>query len=110
MELPEPPNESDCCNSGCNPCILDVYEAQLKKYQLCGSSPKSEAINAVSPTSYTIFALIERKQVNKSVCLYTFKYADCKDKKPNCLGHKPGQYFLLRAKDTQVCPAAFKKI
>jgi hypothetical protein len=27
-----PPNE-DCCNSGCNPCVFDLYEEALERYR-----------------------------------------------------------------------------
>ncbi|EFA05074.1 NADH-cytochrome b5 reductase-like [Tribolium castaneum] len=96
----EPPDEADCCNSGCNPCILDVYEAQLRKYQKLGRE-KSGAVNALNPTSYTVFVLTGRKKINESVFFYTFKYADCRERQPNCLDYKPGQYFLLRGRDPQ---------
>ncbi|CAB3243841.1 unnamed protein product [Arctia plantaginis] len=33
MEKPVEPNKEDCCNSGCNPCIFDIYEKQLKIYE-----------------------------------------------------------------------------
>ena len=28
--LPVPPLDSDCCGSGCTPCIFDIYEQELK--------------------------------------------------------------------------------
>lgn len=32
-EPPERPLPSDCCGSGCSPCILDLYETELQRYQ-----------------------------------------------------------------------------
>ena len=29
-EKPEEPSQSDCCGSGCNPCVFDIYEQELK--------------------------------------------------------------------------------
>ena len=28
--IPVPPLDSDCCGSGCTPCIFDIYEQELK--------------------------------------------------------------------------------
>ena len=33
---PEPPREpelEDCCRSGCTPCVFDLYEQALERYQ-----------------------------------------------------------------------------
>jgi len=56
--LPEGPSEADCCGSGCNPCIFDVYE-QLKhrKHQ---QSLQEEDIrhDLLSPTRYNPFKIL----------------------------------------------------
>ncbi|WP_193568346.1 putative toxin-antitoxin system toxin component, PIN family [Oleiagrimonas citrea] len=33
-QAPEKPLPSDCCGSGCDPCILDAYEDELEHYHL----------------------------------------------------------------------------
>ncbi|WP_277059675.1 oxidoreductase-like domain-containing protein [Rivihabitans pingtungensis] len=33
-EAPEPPADGACCGSGCDNCVLDVYQAQLSDYRL----------------------------------------------------------------------------
>lgn len=30
---PEPPADSDCCGSGCIPCVFDIYEQELKIWE-----------------------------------------------------------------------------
>jgi hypothetical protein len=33
---PQPPTEpalEDCCRSGCNPCVFDLYEQALERYE-----------------------------------------------------------------------------
>jgi hypothetical protein len=32
-QAPVPPALEDCCGSGCNPCIFDVYEDALERYR-----------------------------------------------------------------------------
>jgi hypothetical protein len=31
---PVPPVLADCCGSGCDPCVFDLYEAALERYRL----------------------------------------------------------------------------
>lgn len=36
MRLPPPPREPDldeCCGSGCDPCVFDVYEERLERWR-----------------------------------------------------------------------------
>lgn len=33
-EAPEPPADGACCGSGCENCVLDVYQAELSAYRL----------------------------------------------------------------------------
>lgn len=30
---PERPRGEDCCGGGCNPCVFDVYDAALTRYE-----------------------------------------------------------------------------
>ena len=30
---PEPPLPSDCCDSGCDPCVYDLYNDELQAYR-----------------------------------------------------------------------------
>eukprot|EP01111_Echinosteliopsis_oligospora_P003681 TRINITY_DN1577_c2_g1_i2.p1 TRINITY_DN1577_c2_g1~~TRINITY_DN1577_c2_g1_i2.p1 ORF type:complete len:162 (-),score=63.71 TRINITY_DN1577_c2_g1_i2:9-494(-) len=32
MEKPEPPEEGECCGSGCSPCVWDTYYSRLEAY------------------------------------------------------------------------------
>ncbi|KAG5884005.1 hypothetical protein JTB14_006665 [Gonioctena quinquepunctata] len=104
MEPPIKPDESDCCNSGCNPCILDVYEDQLKKYNKLKDSTdegRREVTNCLSSTTYTIFKLIDIEKHCEDAFLFSFEYnrplkRQLADDDLSII-YKPGQYFLLKA-------------
>ena len=43
-ERPEEPLPSECCGSGCEPCVLDVYQDQLAAWRTLQSmSPRQRA-------------------------------------------------------------------
>lgn len=117
MEPPEKPDETDCCNSGCNPCILDVYEEQLVKYKASLDQPSQLDLsekkkNCMSQTSYSIFKLVDINRVSEDSGYYTFefikRYKSADDRKSNfksdesqdlkdfAVIYTPGQHFLLR--------------
>ncbi|CAG9768066.1 unnamed protein product [Ceutorhynchus assimilis] len=75
MDPPFKPDEADCCNSGCNPCILDVYEEQLRKFKAANQ-------NAQKST----------KKHTKESNLYTFEFIGQEK-----VIYEPGQYLLLKA-------------
>ncbi|KAJ8930945.1 hypothetical protein NQ314_016209 [Rhamnusium bicolor] len=102
MEPPTKPDESDCCNSGCNPCILDVYEEQLKKYKHACLNPPKTYSNCISQTSYSIFKVVNIERQSEVAFLYTFEYLRplkgerSEDNLKLC--YEPGQHFLMKAK------------
>lgn len=104
MEEPVKPDDSDCCNSGCHPCIFEVYEEQLKRYRNFTSKPtdlKSTFKNCISGTSYTTFVLNSVKKHTRDTFFYTFTYVKPPDD-INCevkLQYEPGQHFLLKGSD-----------
>lgn len=30
---PVPPGDNECCNSGCDPCVFDLYAQELERYR-----------------------------------------------------------------------------
>jgi len=30
---PSPPDDSDCCRSSCDPCVFDLYDAAVERYE-----------------------------------------------------------------------------
>lgn len=95
-----PPNEEDCCGSGCNPCILDAYEAQLKNIKKLQNSTQQTLNNCISTIAYSVFELYSIEKISNCAFLYYFKYIRPQRGeilKNCCLSYKPGQHFLLRA-------------
>ncbi|WP_118183694.1 oxidoreductase-like domain-containing protein [Paraburkholderia phosphatilytica] len=33
-EPPKPPTSDECCHSGCDPCVFDLYDAALERYRV----------------------------------------------------------------------------
>ncbi|KAJ8921200.1 hypothetical protein NQ315_013672 [Exocentrus adspersus] len=64
-EPPAKPDESDCCNSGCNPCILDVYEEQLKKYkrEIKSSAASAATANCILPTRDSVDISVKYNEI-----------------------------------------------
>lgn len=45
-EKPTPPGEYECCESGCEPCVWDIYNDDLKAWQ---AAQKAKAQKAAEP-------------------------------------------------------------
>lgn len=111
MKPPLEPSKEDCCNSGCNPCIFEVFEKQLKLYQKyveSGEKPPDDAENAISQTEYTEFQLVKATEIRNCHQLLIFKSTSIENRK---LRWKPGDHFLLKyiSKDMS-CTKAYTPI
>lgn len=104
MKPPLEPSKEDCCSSGCNPCIFDVYEKQLKLYQKfleSGTKPPDNLTeNGISQTEYTEYELIKATEICNSHKLLKFKSVTEDGKK---VRWKPGDHFLLKYKSEDLC-------
>lgn len=108
--LPEKPSESDCCGSGCNPCVFDVYEKLLENFRT-GVSNHSASSNAtirhdlLSPLKYKPFSLVSIEKINRNSNLYCFKPStilqgensefDSNDEINGFLPYNPGQHIIM---------------
>lgn len=108
--LPEPPEEplqSDCCGTGCSPCVFDIYQEDLARWEELASLtpeqraarlqnpvPKTGSVNArsaLSPHEYRMFEVVAIERVSGDSFLYTFRLPeDC------ILGTTIGQHAVLR--------------
>lgn len=113
MKEPTKPNQEDCCNSGCNPCIFDVYEKQLKLYKLYtenGHSPDTTLENAMSQLEYKGFLVIENNILNNDHNLILFDREDCKSK-TMAVFWEPGDHFLVKySNEDLTCTRAYTPI
>lgn len=71
---PEPPSESDCCGTGCSPCVLDVYDKEyaLWKRRQAGENLDQLRRDLLSVTTHKTFEIISIKQLNEDIYMYTF--------------------------------------
>lgn len=99
MIRPIEPSKEDCCNSGCNPCIFDVYENQLKLYEksLKDNTVVKPTENAISQLEYNSFNVVYNHTLNKNHSLIAFKKCN-KDVKQ--VWWNAGQHFLFKYTDS----------
>ena len=108
-ECPEEPLPSDCCGTGCTPCVMDIYQTELETWRRFAAmstveraAQRREAMGhqrrkdpcvkyALSTTQYRSFAVRSIEQVTMSACVYTIALPD-----GHCLGYLPGQHCTLR--------------
>ncbi|KAG0730298.1 NADH-cytochrome b5 reductase-like [Chionoecetes opilio] len=94
---PRAPHPSDCCGTGCCPCVHDIYEHDLKAWQrqrdLIRNGKQEERLisAALEPHKWTEFEIIRIDRVNSSTFLYSFKIAD-----NQTLGIQVGQHIIVK--------------
>ncbi|KAI5646590.1 oxidoreductase NAD-binding domain-containing protein [Phthorimaea operculella] len=112
MKQPCEPNQEDCCNSGCNPCIFDVYEQQLKKYEKfleTGQLSDEQTENAINQLEYTKFTLVKVMLVCEAHLQLFFRRQTSSDGKK--VLWKAGDHFLLKYNNgDQSCTRAYTPI
>lgn len=80
-EKPVKPDEADCCGSGCNPCIFDVYEEQLKKWEMKQySNQGSAALNDIKFSPFIVEAI---QIITPTIRIFEFKPVELLSKYKN---------------------------
>lgn len=71
---PEPPSKSDCCGTGCIPCILDVYDEERARWE-CRQNSIGDQLrrDLLSVTKYKSYKIVSISQLNDDVYMYTFE-------------------------------------
>ena len=110
-ERPQKPLPSDCCDTGCSPCVMDLYHEELAVWERLRAMSvqerqkwvELETRNYISPTmvspvlspgvGYIQFELINIKQMTSDSFLYSFRLPE-----NQVLGVRVGQHVILRFK------------
>lgn len=107
-EAPEEPLPSDCCGGGCVPCVMDVYQEQLKQWLELKAMSPSDRVKwmkeqrekekgskqkkvAVSLTEYRTFTVEKVDQISDNCFVFTFMLP-----LDTSLGLSVGQHIVLR--------------
>lgn len=92
---PERPKDEDCCGSGCNPCVFDVYEKQLALWE--SKTLTENSTQLLNPLKYSPFRVLEISNVAPDTNLYTFQAIDEKGSSIYSPIHlKMGDYAILK--------------
>lgn len=103
---PEEPSQSDCCGSGCSPCIFDIYETQLKAWKLeCLNLRQNQEPTATekSRTCYQEIVCTSVTHHTTDVLMFTFQMTT----DTTVLKFKPGEYIVLKNGDDLSLSRAF---
>ncbi|XP_070602027.1 NADH-cytochrome b5 reductase-like isoform X1 [Erythrolamprus reginae] len=97
---PREPLPSQCCGSGCKPCIYDIYQEDLKKWEEAKekedisllSRKKQQSSNSdLTPEIFMAFIISSMTQLTEDTYQYTFKLPG-----NSSLGLTLGQHIVLR--------------
>lgn len=103
LNLPEPPEEpedSDCCGTGCTPCVFDIYEEEMSKWRKeCERIKSGENVNepsqltesVLSNSEFRPFKLESVTVQTSDSCIYRFHIL-----KNKSLGLGVGQHLIMR--------------
>lgn len=90
---PEEPQDSDCCGSGCSPCVFDIYHLQLVEWEKqCSEILHSERCYSetndtrsykplISPVKFSQFQLLSVQQHTHDTFVYLFQAITASPKK-----------------------------
>lgn len=101
LDFPEPPEkplDSDCCGTGCVPCVFDIYDEEMAKWRLeCDRIKSGKSIledlpdgsfeQVLSTSEFRCFDLESITQMTDDSCIYRFKIPGNRK-----LGIKVGQH------------------
>ncbi|XP_061859598.1 NADH-cytochrome b5 reductase-like isoform X2 [Colius striatus] len=97
---PQEPSPSQCCGSGCKPCIYDVYEKELAQWERAKAKQdksllvekKEQSNNSeLNPDRFSAFSLDSVEQLTEDTYQYKFELPG-----NSSLGLSLGQHIVLR--------------
>ncbi|XP_078353780.1 NADH-cytochrome b5 reductase-like isoform X2 [Oculina patagonica] len=107
FDLPEPPEkplDSDCCGTGCTPCVFDIYDEEMLRWRIeCDRIRRGETLDkdiqtedcsqVLSTSEFRSFTLDSITRVTGDSCVYRFNIPGNRK-----LGLKIGQHLIMRGK------------
>lgn len=106
VDLPEPPQkplDSDCCGTGCIPCVFDIYDEEMLRWKkecdrirsgtIVTDLQNGDAVQVLSTSEFRSFALESIIRLMRDSCLYRFMITGNRK-----LGLKIGQHLIMRGK------------
>ncbi|XP_033738868.1 NADH-cytochrome b5 reductase-like isoform X2 [Pecten maximus] len=99
---PEKPLDSDCCGTGCVPCVFDIHMQEMKIWEKecrrirqrleCGNADgQDDSVKILSETEYHQFTIASITTITKDTRLYRFHLPTNRS-----LGLKLGQHLIIR--------------
>lgn len=94
---PVAPLPSDCCGTGCCPCVHDIYEQDMKQWKKLCESLKNSGIcdepkdKPIFPDRWTDFRIIKVEKITPTCFKYLFEL-----KENECLGLDIGQHVIIK--------------
>ncbi|XP_063154066.1 NADH-cytochrome b5 reductase-like isoform X1 [Candoia aspera] len=97
---PTEPLSSQCCGSGCKPCIYDIYQKDLAKWEeakakgdisLLSRKKQQSSNSGLTPETFTAFIISSVTQLTEDTYQYTFELPG-----NSSLGLSLGQHIVLR--------------
>ena len=93
---PVAPLPSDCCGTGCCPCVHDIYEQDLKRWKkLCENLHDCKALeeetkNVIFHDRWTDFKIVRKDTVSPTCYRFVFELGE-----GECLGLSIGQHVIM---------------
>ncbi|XP_025862804.1 NADH-cytochrome b5 reductase-like isoform X2 [Vulpes vulpes] len=99
---PVEPLPSQCCGSGCSPCVFDLYHRELARWEAARASKDRSLLNGeepqscpsrLSPETFLAFRISAMDKLTEDT--YRVRFALPRNSQ---LGLRPGQHLILRGK------------
>uniref|UniRef100_A0A674HWB1 NADH-cytochrome b5 reductase-like n=1 Tax=Terrapene triunguis TaxID=2587831 RepID=A0A674HWB1_9SAUR len=96
--MPTEPLQSQCCGSGCKPCVYDVYQKELAQWEEDAAYPSNclllflqSSSSELNPDTFTAFKISSVEQLTEDTYQYKFELPG-----NSSLGLSLGQHIVLR--------------